>query len=215
MVKRTAQRGPNAGNEFWGCSDFPRCRGTVSGYQPDDDSDDRASADGVGDATEEATAGSDSGGKPRGFLSKVTETVGKVERWYLESGEPDATGRWDDADRLKRLRYLYRRDEGRCGLCAGEMKRDPKGMQIEHIVPKVFAVFDVRKGGKAEAGTRWKSRLHKFDNLQIAHTSCNKRKGNAPEVKKWRHPAMPQLPVADSEDGQTFVLPWKPSRSSG
>lgn len=215
MVKRTAQRGPNAGNEFWGCSDFPRCRGTVRGYQPADDSDDRASADGVGDAAEEAAAGSDSGDKPRGFLSKVAKTVDKVERWYLESDEPDATGRWDNAHRLKVLRYLERRDKGRCGLCAGEMKREPKGKQIEHIVPKVFAVFDVRKGGKAEPGTRWKSRLHKLDNLQIAHSYCNKDKGNAPEVKKWRHPAMPQLPVADSEDGQTFVLPWKPSRSSG
>lgn len=95
------------------------------------------------------------------------------------------------------------------------MKRDPKGKQIEHIVPKVFAVFDVRKGGKAEPGTRWKSRLHKLDNLQIAHTYCNKRKGNTPEVKKWRHPDMPPLPVADAKDGQTFELPWKPPRSAG
>lgn len=77
------------------------------------------------------------------------------------------------------------------------------------------AVFDVRRGGKAEPGTHWKSRLHKLDNLQIAHTYCNKRKGNTPEVKKWRHPAMPQLTVADAEDGQIFVLPWKPPRSSG
>jgi restriction system protein len=30
MVKRTAKRGANAGNDFWGCSNFPRtgCRGT-------------------------------------------------------------------------------------------------------------------------------------------------------------------------------------------
>jgi hypothetical protein len=28
MVSRTAQRGPNAGEKFWGCSDFPKCRGT-------------------------------------------------------------------------------------------------------------------------------------------------------------------------------------------
>jgi restriction system protein len=27
MVKRVAKRGPNAGNEFWGCSKFPECRG--------------------------------------------------------------------------------------------------------------------------------------------------------------------------------------------
>lgn len=213
MVRRTAQRGAYAGSEFWGCSDFPRCRGIVLD-RPADDSGDDASAEGFGDAAEE-TAGSDSDDKPRGFLSKVAKTVDKFERWYLESDEPDATGRWNDAHRLKVLRYVYRRDEGRCGLCAGEMKRERKGMQIEHIVPKVFAVFDVRKGGKAEPGIRWKSRLHKLDNLQIAHTYCNKRKGNTPEVKKWRHPAMPQLTVADAEDGQTFILPWRKPPASG
>lgn len=28
MVRRTARRGPNAGNAFWGCSRYPGCRGT-------------------------------------------------------------------------------------------------------------------------------------------------------------------------------------------
>jgi restriction system protein len=27
MVKRTAKRGTNAGNTFWGCSNYPACRG--------------------------------------------------------------------------------------------------------------------------------------------------------------------------------------------
>lgn len=30
MVKRTAARGENAGREFWGCSQFPKCRGIVN-----------------------------------------------------------------------------------------------------------------------------------------------------------------------------------------
>lgn len=30
MKRRTARRGPNTGGEFWGCSDYPQCRGTVS-----------------------------------------------------------------------------------------------------------------------------------------------------------------------------------------
>jgi restriction system protein len=29
MVLRTAQQGPRAGSRFWGCSKYPRCRGTV------------------------------------------------------------------------------------------------------------------------------------------------------------------------------------------
>ena len=28
MVKRTARKGPNAGQTFWGCSGYPSCRGT-------------------------------------------------------------------------------------------------------------------------------------------------------------------------------------------
>ena len=31
MIKRTARKGKNAGNTFWGCSQFPNCRGVVSG----------------------------------------------------------------------------------------------------------------------------------------------------------------------------------------
>ena len=27
MVLRTAKKGPNAGEKFWGCSAFPKCRG--------------------------------------------------------------------------------------------------------------------------------------------------------------------------------------------
>lgn len=30
MVLRTAQKGPNAGSRFWGCSGYPRCRGIVN-----------------------------------------------------------------------------------------------------------------------------------------------------------------------------------------
>jgi len=29
MVKRSAKKGKNIGNEFWGCSDFPKCRGVI------------------------------------------------------------------------------------------------------------------------------------------------------------------------------------------
>lgn len=28
MILRTARRGPNAGNQFWGCSGYPKCKGT-------------------------------------------------------------------------------------------------------------------------------------------------------------------------------------------
>ncbi|WP_287029664.1 restriction endonuclease [Pseudomonas sp. UBA6310] len=30
MIKRTAKKGPNTGNEFWGCTKWPGCRGVIS-----------------------------------------------------------------------------------------------------------------------------------------------------------------------------------------
>ncbi|NLT40153.1 MAG: hypothetical protein GXX89_06790 [Clostridiales bacterium] len=30
MVRRTATRGKNAGNEFYGCSNFPKCRSIIA-----------------------------------------------------------------------------------------------------------------------------------------------------------------------------------------
>ncbi len=35
MVKRTARRGPSAGREFWGCTNYPRCKGTRPGSHGD------------------------------------------------------------------------------------------------------------------------------------------------------------------------------------
>lgn len=31
MVERMAKKGARAGQSFWGCSQFPKCRGTISG----------------------------------------------------------------------------------------------------------------------------------------------------------------------------------------
>jgi len=30
MVKRTAKQGPNAGKEFWGCSQYPKCKSVIA-----------------------------------------------------------------------------------------------------------------------------------------------------------------------------------------
>ena len=71
--------------------------------------------------------------------------------------------RWDKAHCRTVLAYLYNRDDGRCGLCAGEMKL--QAAHLKGVVPKVFAGFDVRMGDKADPGTHYKSRLHKIDDL--------------------------------------------------
>ena len=140
-------------------------------------------------------------------FGKAVAGVYKIQRWSLESNEPDARGHWDKDNRRKVLKYIYNRDGGRCGLCAGDMK-NVKGAQIEHIVPKVLAVFDIQSQGKAVKGTHYRSLLHKLDNLQASHSYCNKNKGNTPELAKWRHPSMPPLGVAISSDDRKLVLPW-------
>ena len=90
------------------------------------------------------------------------------------------------------------------------MEAPLKMLHIEHVVPKTFGLFTVRKGGFAQQGLRYRSRVHKLDNLQAAHPPCNKAKGNTPNVKKWRHMAMPSLTVADNEgDGEDFTSPYK------
>ena len=208
MVRRTARRGQHQGRHFWGCPQFPKCRGTISDPAPPEGpatpvEPPPAQPPSAGTASSRARTGWR--GKLLAAAAQVVETVDKVQRWNLELEEPDASGRWPPEHRPKVLNYVHKRDGGRCGLCAGEMKLE--GAHIEHIVPKVFAVFDVHKDGRAEPGTRYTSRLHKLDNLQAAHTYCNKRKGNTPETRKWRALAMPPLPVADTADGEVLTLP--------
>ena len=216
MVLRTARRGENAGRAFWGCPEFPRCRGMVQIPPPTDEPVEPV-ASAAGQVTpaeaEQANAGEatyrGAVGRPGGLLAKFFRAVDRVWRWTLESYEPDATGRWDPGHRRRILSYICVRDSRRCGLCAGEIKNQ-RGVQIEHIVPKIFAIFDVSEDGRAEQGTRYRSRLHKPDNLQAAHSYCNKRKGNNPAITGWRHPAMPPLTVADAADASPLVLPPRP-----
>ena len=210
MVVRCAGRGANKGDAFWGCPSFPKCKGTIFNTvgTPADTHESRPASEASNQAREHEPSGQSN--KIGAFFSKVAKGIEKVRRWDLESDEPDASGRWDPAHRRKVLNYVYSRDGERCGLCAGEMKA--KGAHIEHIVPKIFAVFDVHKGGIAVQGTRYRSLLHKLDNLQAAHTYCNKRKGNTQEIRKWRHPSMPALCVATAGDGSQFSLPWHPSQ---
>ena len=99
---------------------------------------------------------------------------------------------WIPKYRRKVLRYVYERDGRRCGVCGAETRID--AAHVEHIVPKIFAYVDINKAGKAVQGTRYKSLLHRLDNLQASHTYCNKNKGNTADVTRWRHATMPRSP---------------------
>ncbi len=232
MVLRTARKGANQGNQFWGCPTFPKCRGVVpiggpeaavSGADglsgpiaesPDDLSEAAETHAGAEPDAPDAN-GSGSGNERRRWRDKLAtaaigtgKTIEKVRRSRLEAVEPDASGRWSKEHRSKLLRYVYERDDRRCGVCGAETRIE--AAQVEHIVPKIFAFFDISKAGKAVRGTRYKSVLHKLDNLQASHTYCNKNKGNAADVTRWRHPTMPPLTVALAEDGAEFRVPPEP-----
>ena len=127
--------------------------------------------------------------------AKLFEWLHKVHRRRLESDEPDATGAWEPKHRRSVLRYVHDRDGGRCGLCGAKMKI--KGAHVEHIAPKILPTFNIN-GVKAVSGNQFKSVLHKLDNLQAAHSYCNKPKGNSPDMGRWRHPDMPPLVIAIS-----------------
>ena len=132
---------------------------------------------------------------------------GNRRRLALEprADEPDATDRWKPKHRKQVLDYLHTRDGERCGLCGGKMKL--KGAQVEHVVPKRFAVFELTADGEARQGTYYTSVLHGMENLQAAHPRCNKYKGNTPDIRRWRHPSMPRLVVAKANEDRVLMLP--------
>ena len=207
MVQRTNK----TGTSFWGCRNYPECCQTLSLSDDLPQQTPPPKEPGVSSSRESSTPSSSPPtgflGRVAAFLSDVADDIEKAKVRRLEADEPDATGRWDVAQRKKVLLHVWKRDGRCCGLCGAEM---PKlaGAQIEHIVPKIFAVFDVHKGGSVVKGTTYRSLLHKMGNLQAAHSYCNKRKGNTPLVKEWRHPSMSPLSVAVSDNGKEFVVPY-------
>ncbi len=141
MVRRVAKRGKNVGNEFWGCSTFPKCRSIVAIDNPADGN----SAKGVKD-DHVCPFSSLPPDPPKGLLRKAFAAVDGVWRWNLELDEPDARDRWRPDHRRKVLNYLDIRDGGRCGLCGGNMRL--KGAHVEHVVPKRFAVFELSEAAR-------------------------------------------------------------------
>lgn len=199
MVRRVAKRGDNAGSEFWGCSTFPKCRSIVPIEEPGPATPEADEVDAV------CPFSSPPPPPQKGLLRKLGAAMDGVRRWSLEADEPDATDRWKPKHRKQVLEYLHARDGERCGLCGGKMKL--KGAQVEHVVPKRFAVFELTTEGEAQQGTYYTSVLHGMENLQAAHPRCNKYKGNTPHIHRWRHPSMPRLVVAAANDNRVLMLP--------
>ena len=207
MEVRTAQRGLNPGSRFFGCSRYPNCKFTLSLVKDSDDANgSRAEAFAV--LSVEEFHAKMPPPKRGGWLSRTSHRMISwlhgIHRRYLESDEPDATGEWEPKHRRAVLRYVYDRDGGRCGVCGAKTKL--KGAQVEHVAPKIFTTFNIDRE-IAVSGSGFRSALHKLDNLQAAHSYCNKHKGNVPQVRKWRHRDMPPLAVATTPTGSRLMVP--------
>lgn len=69
---------------------------------------------------------------------------------------------------------LLLRDDSKCGICGKSVQGiDPSDIQIDHIRPR-------SRGGS-----------NNITNLQLAHRSCNARKGD--RARGWRHASLPPL----------------------
>ena len=130
-----------------------------------------------------------------------------IRRQAASQPTPDGTGRWNSDARRTIVRYLRERDDGLCGLCAVPLGQN--GVNIEHVVPKKFGIFDITRN-RAAHGTEFRSALHHINNLQLAHDYCNKAKGNTPDPAKWRHPILSPLPTAVSKGSPRSYL-WTPN----
>lgn len=105
MTLRTARRGPNAGGQFWGCTDYPRCKGTRQ-YN-DSDTDEKTysqpdSHDSAVSPTPEANPSKPqpvhwSDGTPRPGWDTVYASIGSVPGFLAERVK--ALG----SERVKRL----------------------------------------------------------------------------------------------------------------
>ena len=131
----------------------------------------------------------------------------KWKRWLLRNCLPNEAAEWKPKERLQILRYVHKRDKRVCGLCGNHLKLAGRAINvnIEHIVPKAMFNFDI-VDGYATVGNTFTSKLHHVDNLQAAHSHCNKLKGNTAVVDRWRHPSLISLPVAADNRGNAVLL---------
>jgi len=115
LVLRTDRRAADQGNQFWGCSTSPKCRGVFALKSSEENAigtgDRSGTASGRSDVSEVAVPGVDSkpptpnatpGGNDRrrsrdnlaGVASSAFRTYDKTRRLMLEAEESEASGHW-------------------------------------------------------------------------------------------------------------------------
>ena len=120
---------------------------------------------------------------------------------------PDQLAPGDPAVWAAMLQRVLRRDDGRCGLCTTAMDTSVPGQVfLDQIVPAHLPGFDI-VDGQATPGRRYRSAGLSVDNLQVVHAYCDSRRGDWLHLRKWRHPRMPAIAVAETATGELLTLP--------
>lgn len=91
----------------------------------------------------------------RGERPPIAKTMGPKKATTRHTRRAKALGL--EGDSTISLTELYKRDKGVCGICKKDVK--PKEASIDHVIP-------MDDGGP-----------HTWDNVQLAHLSCNCSKG--------------------------------------
>ena len=125
----------------------------------------------------------------------------------VSEGGPGELAPGDTAAWAAMLQRVLRRDGGRCGLCATVMDTSVPGqVLLDQVVPAHLPGFDVVKG-QAAPGRRFRSAGASIGNLQAVHAYCEDRRGDWLHLRKWRHPRMPSVAVAQTAAGESLTLP--------
>lgn len=87
MRLRTARRGPRAGNQFWGCSRYPRCRGSVDAGSPASSPGEVTPVPAVAPPIPRRVAWSDGTTLRDGWIARYTSGGGSLRSWPLQMKE--------------------------------------------------------------------------------------------------------------------------------
>lgn len=135
MRVRTAQRGPNAGNQFWGCSNYPSCKGTLN-IESHSDGEESAGA-------EESPLGA----LPTRYLPVNWETKTDRNEWWSEycslgalPGLVRSTLRLDED---------IKRSLSQCIIFSNRKRREQKSKTDEHAKLTSGLIIKLLQRGKS------------------------------------------------------------------
>jgi len=118
MVARTARTGPRAGQQFWGCTAYPRCRNIVNV----DSSEDGKTDDRSGSLGREKVTWSNALNRRTGWIARFTTGGGRLRAISLT----------EEAQQLITTCFIARQDR------SGFARLGPEGQRVTGVVRKIL-----------------------------------------------------------------------------